>query len=73
MSSFNGNKPDIVHHDGETMSIRSTLTQRKSHTYMLTDMLVDETPDIFSDNKNLLLVFPTEVFLGKKNCVSVSV
>ena len=42
---------------------------------MLTELLFDETPDIFSDNKNFLLVFQTEVFHGKekKNGVYVSV
>ena len=39
---------------------------------MLTDMLLDETPDINSDYKNFLLVYPTEVFLVKKNCIYVS-
>ena len=33
---------------------------------MLTDILLDETPDIFSDNKNFLIVSPTEVFHGKE-------
>ena len=42
---------------------------------MLTDMLVDETPDIYLDYKNLLLVYPTEVFhgKGKNNGIYVSV
>ena len=42
---------------------------------MLTDMLIDETPDIHTDYKNFLIVYPTEVFLGteKKNSVYVSV
>ena len=63
---FQWEQHDTVHHDGETMSIRSTLTQRKSHTYMLTDMLVDETPDIYPDFKNFDLLYPTEVFHGKE-------
>ena len=74
--SFNGNKHDIVHHDGETMSVRSTLSQTNSHIYMLTDMPLDETPDIQSDYKNLLLVDQKEVFLVKdkrKNGVDFSV
>ena len=36
-----------------------------SHINMLTDMLVHEKPDIHSDFKNSLLVFPTEV-LGEE-------
>ena len=57
------------------MSIKSTLTQTNSHAYKLTDMLVDEPPDISSDSKNFLLVYPTEAFLGKgkKNGIYVSV
>ena len=40
---------------------------------MLTDMLVDETPDIYSDFKNLLLVYPTDVLhMKEKNDVCVS-
>ena len=75
MFSLKGNKQDIVHHDGETMSVRPTLTQPNSHSLMLTDMLVDETPDIYLDYKNLLLVYPTEIFhgKGKKNGIYVSV
>ena len=65
--SFNGNKQDIVHHDGGTISIRSTLTQTNSHIDTLTDMLLAETPDIYSDYKTFLVVPPTEVFHGKKN------
>ena len=57
------------------MSVRSTLSQTNSHISMLTDMVVDETPDINSDDKNFLHLYPTEVFLviEKKNCVFVSV
>ena len=33
---------------------------------MLTEILFDEMPDISSDRKNLLVVCPTEVFLGKE-------
>ena len=33
---------------------------------MPTDMPINETPDINSDRKNLLLVFPTEVFPVEK-------
>ena len=31
--SFKGNKPDIVHHDSETMSIRLTLTEGFAHLH----------------------------------------
>ena len=57
------------------MSVRSTLSQTNSHISMLMDMVVDETPDINSDDKNFLHLYPTEVFLviEKKNCVFVSV
>ena len=42
--SFNGNNRNIIHHDGETMSIRSTLTQTtrastRSHTCSFTRCL----------------------------------
>ena len=41
---------------------------------MPSDILIDETPDIYSDIKNSLIVYPTEVFLvRKKNGVYVSV
>ena len=59
--SFKGNKLDIVHHDGETMSVRETLTQTNSHIYMLTVMSLGETPEIHSDYKDFLVVHPTEV------------
>ena len=52
---------DAVHRDGETVSIRPTLTQTNSHNHNLTGMLVDETPDINSDYKDFLLVFHAEV------------
>ena len=42
--SFEGNKQDIVHRDGETMSLGSTLTLTNLHISMLADMLIDETP-----------------------------
>ena len=72
--SFKGNKRVIVHHDGETMSVRSTRTRANSRIDMLTDMLLDETPDIDSDFKDFLVVHPTEVFLVKeRNGVYVSV
>ena len=64
--SFRGNKQDIVHHDGDTMSLRPTLTQTNSHIYMLTDTLPREKPDIYADQKNLLLVYPMEVVLGER-------
>ena len=50
-------------------------SQTNSHVNMLTDILLDETPDIFSDNKNFLIVHLMEVFHGKekKNGVYVSV
>ena len=70
---FQGNKHDIIHRDGETMSVKSTLTQTNSQNHMLTDILLDETPHIDSDYKNIFPVFTTEVFLGKKNGVYVSV
>ena len=73
MFSFKGNTQDIFHHDSETMSIRSMLTQPNSHIHMLTDMSLDETPDIHSDHKNFLIVDPTEVFLVEKNDVFISV
>ena len=47
--SFKGNKQEIVNHDGETMSVRSTLTQTNSHIDMLTDTSLDQTPDVHSD------------------------
>ena len=31
--SFKGNKQDIVHHDGEMMSVRSTLTEKFAHLH----------------------------------------
>ena len=41
---------------------------------MPTDVLVDETPNINSDDKNFLLVHPTEVLHGnEKNGAYVSV
>ena len=48
-------------------------SQTHSHTYILTDIILDETPHIYSDFKNFLLVCPTEAFLGKKNGIYVSV
>ena len=72
MTSFNGNKPDIVHHDGDTMSVKSTLTQTNTHTHILTDILPDETSDIYSDSKDLLLVDPTEAFLLREKTASPS-
>ena len=48
-------------------------SQRNSHIYTLTDMLLDETPEIHSHYKNFLIVYQTEVFLEKKNCVYVSI
>ena len=36
-------------------------------------MPLDETPEIHSHYKNFLIVYQTEVFLEKKNCVYVSV
>ena len=41
---------------------------------MHTDILLDETPDIDSDHKNILRVYPTEVFHcnEKKTCVYIS-
>ena len=40
---------------------------------MHTDTLLDETPDVFTVYKNLLLVYPTEVILVlEKNSVYVS-
>ena len=38
MFSFAGNKQDIVHHDGETMSVRSTLTDKfaRQHAHGIT-------------------------------------
>ena len=48
-------------------------SQRNSHIYILTDMLLDETPEIHSHYKNFLIVYQTEVFLEKKNCAYVSV
>ena len=45
--SFKGNKRDIVNHDGETMSVRLTLSQTNPHIAMLTDMSLNETPDVF--------------------------
>ena len=71
--SFKGNKQDIVHNDGGMMFVRETLTQTNSHIPMLTDMSLDETPDIHSDYKNILIVNPTEVFLVKGNGVYVSI
>ena len=72
---FQGERAGIVPNDGDTMSIKSTLTQTNSHAYKLTDMLVDEPPNIDSDSKNFLLVYPTEAFLvrAKNNGVYVSV
>ena len=46
--SFNGNNRNIVNHDGETVSVRSTITQTNSYIYTLAYMLLDETPDIYS-------------------------
>ena len=63
--SFKGNKHDVVHQDGETISIRSTITDN-SHVYILTDTLLDVTPEIFTVYKIFLLVHPTEVFLWKQ-------
>ena len=34
MFSFKANKQDIVHHDGETMSNRSTLTEKFAHIHL---------------------------------------
>ena len=48
------------------MSIKETLPLENSHIYILTDMPLDETPDIHSDSKNFLPVHPTEVFLVKE-------
>ena len=62
---FQGDKQDIVDHDGETMSFKSTPTDN-SHISILTDILRDETPDISSHYKNLLLVHTTEVFLVRE-------
>ena len=45
------------------MSVGPTLSQTNSHVSMLTDMVVDETPDINSDDKNFLNLYQTEVFL----------
>ena len=38
MFSLKGNKHDIVHHDGETMSVRSTLTDKfaRQHAHGIT-------------------------------------
>ena len=36
-------------------------SQTNSHIPMITDMLLDETPDTHSDGKNSLIVYPTEV------------
>ena len=64
---------DIVHHHGETI-LSDRRSQTNSHISMLTDMLLDETPEILSDNKNFLFVYPTGVFLlKKKNGIYVSV
>ena len=60
--SFNRNKHDIVHHDGETMSVRSTLTDN-SHIYTLTYMLLHQVPDIHSDHNNIIIVYPTRSLL----------
>ena len=62
MFSFRGNKQDIVHHDGETMSVRSTLTDN-SHIYTLTYMLLHQVPDIHSDHNNIIIVCPTRSLL----------
>ena len=61
-----GNKEDIIHHDGETMSVRSTQTQTNSHIPMLTDTPLDGVPDVDSDNKNFLLVYHMDVFLVRR-------
>ena len=52
MVLFQAEKQDIVHHDGETMTIRSALTQTNSYIHILTCMLIDERPDIDSDLMN---------------------
>ena len=41
-------------------------SQTNSHISTLTDILLDETSDINSDNKIILIVYPTDVFLGKE-------
>ena len=71
--SFKGNKRDIVNHDGETVSVGETLAQTNSHIDMLMDTLLAETPDIYSDYKNILIIYPTDVFHVKKNGVYFSV
>ena len=53
--SFNGNKQE----SSTTTAIRclsERRSQTNSHISMLTDMLHDETPDIYSNNNNFLLV-----------------
>ena len=60
--SFKWNKQAIVHHDGETMSVRSTLTDN-SHIYTLTYMLLHQVPDIHSDHNNIIIVYPTRSLL----------
>ena len=69
--SFAGNKQDIVHNDGETMSVGSTRTDELAHQHA-PGSLIDDTPEIHSDFKNLLLVHPTEVLHGKKKKASTS-
>ena len=59
-----------------TTTARRCVTDRCSqtnlHIHIFTDMLPDDTPDI-SDDKNILLVDPTEVFLWKEEKSYVSV
>ena len=69
---FQAEKQDIVHHDGETMTIRSALTQTNSYIHILTCMLIDEMPDIDSDLMNFLLVSWTKAFLVREKTASTS-
>ena len=40
---------------------------------MLTDILIDETPHIYSDDKKCLIVYPTEVLHGKEKKSGINV
>ena len=71
--SFKGNKPDIIHDDGETVSTRSTLLETNSNTNILTDVFINDTLNTNSDNTKPLHVCPTEVFHWKNNAIYVSV
>ena len=59
-----------------TATVRRCLSDRRSqtnsHIYMLTGMLLDEMPDIYWDEKNILFVYQKGSFIGRRRAASTS-